>query len=256
MIPLSTTNRIIDSELQTDPFNHIVIDDFLEDHIADQLEKEFPAFNSKLWYVYDNPIEVKKTMNFWDRFPPTTYQLFWDFCDPYFTEILSDKFAKTYLYPDIGLNGGGWHIHGSGGKLNVHLDYSIHPKINMQRKVNIILYLSRNWQPNWGGTLELWSNDEETNKPKERIKNIDIKFNRAVIFDTTQNSWHGFNGSITCPPDHYRKSIAMYYVQYPDNTATDCHKATYSPSKQQENDPEVLAFIEKRKNINWRNTNE
>lgn len=252
----NTVERIKKSNLISSPFPHMVIDDFLDPEIISKLETEFPSFDSKLWYVYDNPIEVKKTMNFWDRFPPTTYQLFWDFCTAEFTQVLTQIFSAHPLYPDIGLNGGGWHIHGPGGKLNVHQDYSIHPKMELQRKLNIILYLSKDWKSDWGGSLELWSHNEIDNKPKDKIDSIEIKYNRAVIFDTTQNSWHGFNGALNCPPETYRKSIAMYYVQYPDNTAKNIHKAQYAPSKEQENDAEVLAFIEKRKNINWRNTNE
>ena len=55
------------------PFDHWIIDDFLPIETARQLEAEFPAFNSPLWFQYDNPLENKKTCNHWDRFPPTTY---------------------------------------------------------------------------------------------------------------------------------------------------------------------------------------
>lgn len=248
MISYNTNNKLMNSVVSTEPFNHIVIDNFLDNSVANLLADEFPDFNSNLWYSYESPLEIKKTMNFWDRFPPTTYQIFWDFCSAKFTSILSLKFNTT-LFPDIGLNGGGWHIHGSGGKLNVHQDYSIHPKIKMQRKLNIIYHLSKDWDPSWGGGLQLWSHNPETNKPKELVKEIDVKFNRAVIFDTTQNSWHGFFGELTCPQNVYRKTLAVYYVQYPDLSAQERFRALYAPSKEQENDPEVLRMIEERAKV-------
>ena len=52
-----------------------------------------------------------------------------------------------------GLNGGGWHIHANGGKLNPHLDYSMYPKLPYQRKLNIIVYLQPNWEESWGGGI-------------------------------------------------------------------------------------------------------
>lgn len=251
MINISSTRLLEVGTLYRDPFNHMVIDDFFDKHFAESLANEFPDFDSKLWYDYNNPVEVKRTTNFWDRFPPNTYKAFWDLCQPKFSSLLGRKFG-CQIYPDIGLNGGGWHIHGRGGKLNVHKDYSIHPKINMQRKLNIIIYLSKNWKREWGGGLELWSNDKETNQPKQKIKTVDIAFNRAVIFDTTQNSWHGLPEGINCPEGVYRKSLAMYYVQTPEVGAEDRHKALYAPHQEQKGDPEVLKFIEKRKLDNWR----
>ena len=59
-------------------------------------------------------------------------------------------FKGDILSSDFGLNGGGWHVHSRGGKLNTHLDYSLHPKTRQQRKLNIIVYLNSTWQECWG----------------------------------------------------------------------------------------------------------
>lgn len=241
-------NDLKDYEIIHEPFDHVIVDNFFEPEFADRLEQEFPAFDSPLWYNYDNPLEVKKTTNFWDRFPPATYQAFSHLCSFKFEKILNEKFG-TAVSADIGLNGGGWHIHGRGGKLNVHQDYSMHPKIPYQRKFNIIIYLSKDWNPEWGGGLELWSHDAENNLPKEMVKKYDIVYNRAFIFDTTQDSWHGFPSPLTCPEDQYRKSLAVYYIQKPDQKAVDRHRALYAPSEEQKGDSEILDLIEKRKEI-------
>lgn len=248
MIPDRTIEKILDSEICREPFDHVVIDDFFDPQVAFSLASEFPEFRSNLWYDYSNPLEVKKTMNFWDRFPPTTYQVFWDLCSPSFSAVLSEKFGAD-IEADIGLNGGGWHIHGSGGKLNVHQDYSIHPKMPKQRKLNIIYHLSRDWDNAWGGNLQLWNHDPETNKPKNMAKVVDVKFNRAVIFDTTQHSWHGFAGKLTCPEGAYRKTLAVYYVQNPEANADTRYRAEFAPSEEQKNDPSVLQLIEDRKKV-------
>lgn len=229
-----------------EPFDHWVIDDFLPLSQALQLAHDFCDFDSKDWYNYDNPLEVKKTLNNWWCFPPTTYKFIEYLNSVPFIKKLEFTTRIKNLHPDPGLHGAGWHIHGRGGKLNVHLDYSIHPKLGLERKLNLIYYLS-DWNPKWGGNLEFWSHDPDTGKAKEKVTTIDCKFNRAVIFDTTQNSWHGFADPLTCPKDQYRKSIAMYYLVEPTATADEGRKrAYYSPSKTQENDPEVLSLIESR----------
>ena len=243
----TTIERIFNAEIETEPFNHIVIDDFFKEDFASGLELEFPDYEDSRLYRYDNPIEVKRAMNLWDKFPKLTYNAFWFLCSPQFSDLLSKKTGSD-VYADYGLNGGGWHMHGNKGKLNIHQDYSLHPKIPFERKLNIIIYLSKDWNPEWGGGLEFWSHDADKNKAKEMVKRIDVKFNRAVIFDTTQNSWHGLPGAINCPDNVYRKSLAVYYVQKPnEDTIQNRSKAWYMPTEEQKNDQSVLDFIEVRK---------
>lgn len=228
------------------PFNHIVIDNFVDKELANKLSNEFPLYESQEWFFYNNPLENKKTINNWTLFPSTTYQFFTYLNSKEFIGTITKQFNLQNLYPDPGLHGAGWHIHQRGGKLNVHLDYSLHPKLQKQRKLNLILYLSQNWDPAWGGNLEFWSHNFETNQPLRLEKTIDCVFNRAVIFDTTQNSWHGFADNITCPEGVYRKSIAMYYLIDPPEDVEPRTRALYSPSSAQKNDPEIKQLIQKR----------
>lgn len=228
-----------------EPFDHWIMDNFQDEDLARMLSQDFIDFENKDWYQYDNPLEVKKSLNNWWDFPPATYRFIQALNSAEFICELEEITGIYGLYPDPGLHGAGWHIHGPGGKLNVHQDYSMHPKLMLERKLNLIYYLSEDWAPSWGGGLELWKGTRT--KPTEKIKTIDCKFNRAILFDTTQNSWHGFPDRIRCPEGHYRKSIAMYYLVAPRVTADINRKrALYVPSKEQENDPEVLRLIEQR----------
>jgi len=230
----------------SDPFDHWVIDDFVDPQLAEQLSEEFLDYNDNNWFCYNNPLEQKKTINNWYLFPPTTYSFISFLNSPDFVGRLSSFTGIQNLIPDIGLHGAGWHIHGNQGKINLHYDYSIHPKLFLQRKLNVILYLSKNWDSKWGGNLEFWSHDQQSNQPKEKITTIDVKFNRAIIFDTTQNSWHGFPDPINCPEDVYRKSIAMYYLCEPPANIDQRKRALYSPTKEQSTNQEVLDLIIKR----------
>jgi len=227
------------------PFPHVVIDDFFEAEVAEALEREVPPFDDPMWMEYSNPIEEKRALNHWDRFPTVTYRVF-TLLNEGLVAPLRELTGLPQLFSDIGLHGGGWHLHGRGGKLNVHLDYSIHPKLGLERRLNLIVYLTGGWDPAWGGALGLWTHDAQAHTPKEMIKAVDCLFNRAVIFDTTANSWHGLPDPIACPVGVYRKSIAVYYLTPPREEAADRGKALFAPHGEQKANREVLELIRRR----------
>ena len=137
---------------------------------------------------------------------------------------------------------------GRGGKLNMHKDYSIHPKLGKERRINIVIYMTPDWQEEWGGGLELWSHDEEKNLPKECVKKIYNKFNCAALFDTAQNSWHGLPKELECPEGTYRKSLNIYYVAEAREEAEKHDRALFAPTPEQADKPEILELIKKRSN--------
>lgn len=241
-------NSLIDDWKLSKPFHHIVLDNFLTLETATFVVDEFPKFSDEIWYEYDNAIEVKKTMNNWDRFGPITYKLFWFLNSDKFIREL-ENLVSCKLYPDFGLNGAGLHSHKSGGKLNVHLDYSIHPKLKLERRLNLLIYLTPNWKAEWGGELGFWEHDLRLNKPAKLSSVITPQFNRAVLFDTTQNSWHGLPDPINCPLDITRNSLAVYYLCDPRPEADDRGRALFVPNQGQTDDREVLELIKNRSDI-------
>jgi Rps23 Pro-64 3,4-dihydroxylase Tpa1-like proline 4-hydroxylase len=230
-----------------EPFPYCVIDKFFTNEIAEQLAREFPNSESNVFNGnYFNQIEIKRTCNIWDRFPSTTYNVLQYLNSAEFLDFITLLTGGSKLYADHGLHGGGWHIHPPGGKLNVHLDYSIHPKMKLQRKYNLLVYLNPNYQSVWGGELGLW---EGTDKPKELVRILEPKFNQAIIFDTTCNSWHGLEVPNKFPKGQDRKSIALYYLIDPPTDINERSRALFSPSKDQENDQEVLDLIDRRSKV-------
>ncbi|MDA9164408.1 2OG-Fe(II) oxygenase [Alphaproteobacteria bacterium] len=249
MINLDSLKKASINWTNQTPFPHFIVDDFFEVDVAKQLEKEFPSFEENIWHEYGNAIEVKKVCNNWNAFPSCTYEAFSYLNSPSFVEFLSKcLFGRSKLYCDSGLNGGGWHIHSRGGKLNTHQDYSLHPKLGLQRKLNIIVYLNSEWQSEWGGQLGLWDN-KSADAPGDLIKEIEPKFNRAAIFDTTCNSWHGLPNPLECPENQFRKSLAVYYLTEPPIEADDRGKALFAPTAEQQHDDEVLELIKKRSSV-------
>ncbi len=224
-----------------------MIDDFVTEELGLKLSSQFPVWTSSSWFEYNNPLEKKKTIREWGHFPPETYQFFSHLCGEQL-DLVKKVTNCIDLYPDYGLHGAGWHIHKGGDHLNVHLDYSIHPFAKLQRKFNLIIYLTPDWDPSWGGGLQLWSHDSENHLPKQHIKTIECKFRRAVLFDTTQYSWHGVE-PINSPEGTYRKSIAMYYLTTPSKGTETRERALYAPSENQKSNPEIIKLINKRASL-------
>jgi hypothetical protein len=157
--------------------------------------------------------------------------------------------AGAKLYSDQGLHGGGWHIHGTGGNLNPHLDYSIHPKLGLQRKLNVIVYVSSGLETRHGGHLGLWEHDPATNRPGKLVREIEPKFRRAVIFDTSQNSWHGMSRGLTQPEGIYRKSLATYFLCEPAKDSDPRGRALFAPREEQKGDAGIEDLIKARSGV-------
>ena len=216
-----------DFEKYNFPFDHYIVENFLPEDVAHSITNEFMDYESDNWFVYNNQIENKKALQTWGKFSKETYKLFQYFCSPQFVKVIKDITGIHNLYPDYGLHGGGWHMHGKSGNLAMHLDYSIHPKLNLQRKLNLIVYLEEDYDPAWGGSLQFWSHNEEMKKPLKKVKEIEPIFNRAILFDTTQHSWHGFPEPINPPHGKMRKSFAVYYMTDITETAEERYRARY-----------------------------
>ena len=231
------------------PFDYCVVDNFFDQQMAENLSNDFPEFNDEIWHQYDNPIEIKKVSNLWNIFPPTTYSVFSDLNSPEFVKYLSQISNIDPLYSDNGLNGGGWHMLNNGGKLNPHLDYSMHPKLPLQRKINLIVYLNKNWKEDWGGELGLWSSTENGTKPKKIEKIVPPLFNRAIFFDTTMDSWHGLYNIVNSPENEFRKSMAIYYLTDPPRDVDERAKALFAPTDDQKGDKSIEELIKKRADV-------
>lgn len=244
MVTTPFTDEHREQFINATPFPHLVIDHFLDVDMATTLYQEIPTKESEVWFKYNNQIENKYVCNHWDRFPKHTYQFFTHVTSTEFTQQLSELTGIFPLVADVGLHGGGWHVHTRGGLLNVHKDYSIHPKLKLERALNLIVYLTPDWHPSWGGGLGLWT--EKNEQPHELIHNVDCLFNRALLFDTRKDSWHGLPTPIDCPPDARRTSLAVYYMTIPSEHVDPRERALFAPSEWQKGDTAVEELILRR----------
>lgn len=189
------------------PFEHIKIDNFLKEEYAEELFKHFPT-DFENWHKYYNPLEVKYANDNINNMDKSIKDLFYLLSTDKLIKVFSEITGITDLEYDPYLHGAGLHAHPRHGRLNMHLDYEKHIILkNKQRRLNIILFLTKDWKEEWNGDNQLWDKDM-----KECIVKTYPKFNSALIFKTDELTWHGLPEKIMCPEGLYRKSLAYYYI--------------------------------------------
>jgi len=123
-----------------------------------------------------------------------------------FLSFLRELTGISGLISDPYFHGGGLHETCAGGHLGIHADFNIHREMKVERRLNLLIYLNEDWEPSFGGNLELW--DQAMSARQLAVAPL---LGRAVIFNTSLDSYHGHPDPLTCPPDRSRRSIATYY---------------------------------------------
>ncbi|MFT5251164.1 MAG: Rps23 Pro-64 3,4-dihydroxylase Tpa1-like proline 4-hydroxylase [Flavobacteriales bacterium] len=204
------TTLVTDAEkyVKAAPYPHIIFDDFIETAAAEKALDVFPKIQDAGWIHYVHVNEKKHGLNKLDLIPAFIRDgILKELNSPEFITYLESLTGINNLLPDTTIEGGGIHQSENGGYLNIHADFTVHPhKKIWRRRVNVLVYLNKNWETSYGGALELWEKDMS----KCAVK-VDPTFNRIVIFNTDEDSYHGFPDPIQCPDDVTRKSIALYY---------------------------------------------
>jgi hypothetical protein len=194
------------------PFPHIVLDDFLLPDVAQRATDEFPPVDPQHWI---NGIHVNQR-KFGNTDPRTWGATLRTIADELnsqrFVRFLTELTGIDDLIVDHSMQGGGLHQSLAGGFLNVHADFTVHPHHRRwRRRLNLLLYLNDEWQPEYGGSLEFWSADM-----KRLERTIPPLGNRVVIFNTEADSFHGHPNPLRCPPGIARRSMALYYYTEED----------------------------------------
>ncbi|HET9033355.1 MAG TPA: 2OG-Fe(II) oxygenase [Dokdonella sp.] len=211
-----------------DPFRHVVIEDFFSADYAKRLLAEFPSFECGNARNEAGEIGNKSTVERVRELSPGYRDLDNLIKSSGFLELIGELTGIDNLLYDPFYFGGGTHENREGQDLDPHVDFNRHPVENWHRRLNLIVYLNPEWQDSWGGSLEI---HKDPRADDNRIKLITPLFNRCVIFETTETSWHGFS-RITLPDSHKnlsRRSIALYFytTDRPADEIADTHSTIY-----------------------------
>jgi hypothetical protein len=202
------------------PFPHAVIDDFLPREIAERILDLYPGedFAGFEKPDYKNH-QVKKLARVQESafagIDPELRNILHDFNSMVFLDFLEKVTGIPGLIGDPSFSGGAFHQILPGGKLDVHADFNIDQRRRLRRRINVLLYLNKDWKDEYAGHLELWSRDMS-----RREHSIAPIFNRCVIFNTGTDTYHGHPHPLACPRGMTRKSLAFYYYAS-DRTAFD-----------------------------------
>ncbi|MGI9285531.1 MAG: 2OG-Fe(II) oxygenase [Pseudomonadales bacterium] len=197
-----------------DPYPHIIIDNFLGMEVVDQILNKFPQPDADVKWrqisaknaIGDKAQYKKQGLPREFEMPAIVRQLIWELNSGTFIRILERLTGIKNLLPDPLLRGGGIHQVLPGGVLGVHADFTRHTDYDLDRRVNVLVYLNKDWHDNYEGHLELW--DRGVSRCVKRIRPTAA---RCVIFNTDADSFHGHPRELKCPEGITRKSIALYY---------------------------------------------
>jgi hypothetical protein len=190
------------------PFPSICLDNFLDEAFADQVLADFPTYEraqqlGRGFQAVNERGKVQVTDS--KLFQGALLQLHEILASREFLEVMSAITGIKDLQADAQMVGGGVHQTGPRGHLDVHVDFNYIVERQLHRRLNIIVFLNKDWRPEWGGALELW--DKGVKHCYHTFLPI---FNRCVVFETSEISYHGVT-AVTCPPEVSRKSFAAYY---------------------------------------------
>ena len=195
--------------LAADPFPHIVIDNLISDEFLRRCAAEFPDLSKNEKAIRhsgrtDEKLASPRGNDFQSK---SIYELLSFLNSSEFIDFLQELTSvEEPLIPDPHFIGGGLHQIRNGGFLKIHVDFCRHPENKLDRRLNVLLYLNEDWEEEYGGHLELY--DKEVSSCKQSILPV---YNRMVIFNTNDFTYHGHPDPLNCPPNRSRNSLALYY---------------------------------------------
>jgi hypothetical protein len=195
------------------PFPLLVIDDFLDTETAEGLLAEFPAPDAmpkSRDYVFGDKHELSSVA----EQGPTSKAFYDALMGGQFQDFIRTLTGKE-LFVDPAFHGGGFHQSGDGGYLDTHVDFNMHPlHSDWLRTLNVLLYLNKDWKPEYDGRLNIKSS------PDGEVTSIEPVFNRGLIMITDDHTFHGFK-KMSLPAGVTRKSIATYaYELVPEGSVS------------------------------------
>lgn len=188
------------------PFPHIAMDGLFPDETLEAVLRDFPRGKDTSWRHFDNPNERKSGFDYRAKLDRDVRDFLYFLNSAMVLEFLEKLTGIDGLIPDPYFGGAGPHQSFRDGYLKIHADFNWHPKLKLDRRLNLLVYLNHDWQETYGGQLELW--DSGMTACGAKILPV---FNRTVVFSTTDVSYHGHPQPLACPEEMSRKSISMYY---------------------------------------------
>jgi Rps23 Pro-64 3,4-dihydroxylase Tpa1-like proline 4-hydroxylase len=209
----------------SDPFKHVVIDNFFSEELAKICLEKFPAVDDKDWeYANDKDIEVKYRTKWQSEFdvPDGIIDAIRILNSSLFLDAMSTIMGISKIIPDPYFTGGGLNVTMRGGLLDVHVDGNYHDATGLNRRLNALVYLNPDWSEDWGGEFGIYNETGD-----KCLKKLAPLHNRLVIFDSHDKSFHGLPDLVNFPEGEPRRSIILYY--YTKESRPESQVAVHEP---------------------------
>jgi 2OG-Fe(II) oxygenase superfamily len=189
------------------PFPHVIIDNLFAGSLLDRLAANARPPGAEHWETFEQE-DLERTQ----RMPSALdvgavgSEMVAIMHSAAFLYLLSEITGIWQLLPDPYLQGAGHALMRRGDYFKVHADRNVAYDTGLTRRLAVIVFLNKEWRPEYKGQLELW-NDEG-----DRCEvTIEPDFNRTVIFEVAYPNYHGVPEPLQCPDDRLRRSFLIYY---------------------------------------------
>lgn len=196
------------------PVPSILIPNFLKTETALELYNE-SQYDDSAWKVFTRNGSYMKEYNNIELLP-NAYKFYSYIHSKPFLDWLQQLTGIKGLIPDPHLVGAGYSKSFNGDILKVHTDFNWNDTLRLYRAVSLIVYLTPDWQEEWGGGLSFFDDNRE-----EVISTLPCLFNNCAVWKYDERAFHGYTKPISCPDDKSRNSIrAFYYTSQIENVDT------------------------------------
>ena len=205
------------------PYPYGCFDNFMPPEILDKVREELRSLPEAETF-FNRPQEKMKSAYMPERLKPYTRALFHSLNSKAFLGFLEELTGIEGLIPDPYFAGGGIHVVSNGGHLDIHADFNHHGKLNLERRLNVLIYLNKDWKEEYGGSFEVWNTDMTA-----KVAGFVPLFNRMCCFNTGSNTWHGNPEPVNHPNGEPRMSIALYYYTATWDETRESHTTLFKP---------------------------
>lgn len=181
--------------------NTCFIDNLLPENIARDIYNAFPSPEEMA--IHKSLRENKRIAAQMDLYNPLLEEIVYAFQDPRIVKLVEEITGLKEMVPDELLYAGGISLMSKGNFLNPHLDNSHDNDRESYRVLNLLYYVTPDWQEENGGNLELWDNGVKNSQ-----RTIHSRFNRLVLMVTNKSSYHSVSKVLS---DGKRCCVSNYY---------------------------------------------
>jgi hypothetical protein len=222
------------------PFPHVILDDLFAPALLDSVLAEMAAMSAEQWRVVETrSVEKIRRMRSGVEVGSAGAQLVSLVHSASFLYLLSEITGIWQLLPDPYLQGAGYAAMQRGDFFNVHSDRNIAYDTGLTRRLAMIVFLNKEWDPKYHGQLELW-NDSGTRCDVS----VDPLYNRTILFEVADPNYHGVPTPIDCPAGRSRQSFIVYYhtVGIDGKSEVTPHSSLFAPGFYREPDSPLRTF--------------